>query len=76
MDAVRARPQHEPCLRASGELDMLVSEVPFSFRRAYAIVDRCIEDAGGKWPAKPIAPDTVLVIEVVSPGVITVDCIA
>ncbi|MGQ4599214.1 Uma2 family endonuclease [Nocardia sp. R6R-6] len=74
-DAVRDRPSQDPCLRASGELDMLVSEVPFSFRRPDVIVYRCIEDARAKWRTKPIAADTVLVVEVVSPGTITADCV-
>jgi Uma2 family endonuclease len=74
-DAVRARPPHEPCLRASGELDMLVSEVPFGFRRPDAIVYRCIDNDRGRWRRKPTARDAVLVVEVVSPGTVTADCI-
>jgi len=72
-NAVSKRAKHEPCLKASGDLDMLVSEVPFSFKRPDAIVYRCVEEPRGKWKTKPTAADTVLVVEVVSPGTITAD---
>ncbi|MEO3784668.1 Uma2 family endonuclease [Actinocorallia sp. B10E7] len=62
-----------PCLKASGDLDMLVSEVPFSFRRPDAIVYRCVEEPRGRWKTKPTAADALLVVEVVSPGTITAD---
>jgi len=74
-DAVRKRRPHEDCLRASGEFDMLISEVPFTFRRPDALVYRCVEDERGKWKTKPTAADTLLVVEVVSQSTVTVDCI-
>jgi Uma2 family endonuclease len=74
-DAVAKRSAEEPCLRASGELDMLVSEVPFHFKRPDGIVYRCVEEPRGKWKTKPTAADTLLVIEVVSPGTVTADLV-
>ncbi|MBF6171986.1 Uma2 family endonuclease [Nocardia blacklockiae] len=74
-DSVAKRAPHEPCLRASGDLDMLVSEVPFHFKRPDAIVYRCIEEPRGKWKRKPLASDTLLVLEVVSPSSVTEDLI-
>lgn len=73
--AVAGRPAGEPCLRASGELDMLVSEVPFHFKRPDGIVYRCVAEPRGKWKTKPTAADTLLVIEVVSPGTVTADLV-
>jgi Uma2 family endonuclease len=74
-EAVSKRSGEEPCLKASGELDMLVSEVPFHYKRPDAIVYRCIEEPRGKWKTKPMASDALLVLEVVSPGTITADLI-
>ncbi|MGW0328829.1 Uma2 family endonuclease [Nocardia sp. NPDC003183] len=74
-EAIRKRATGQPCLKASGELDMLVSEVPFNFRRPDAIVYRCIEDPRDKWKTKPTAGDTLLVVEVVSPATVTADCV-
>jgi Uma2 family endonuclease len=72
-DAVSKRSGAEPCLKASGELDMLVSEVPFHYKRPDAIVYRCVEEPRGRWKTKPMASDALLVVEVVSPGTITAD---
>lgn len=74
-DAVAKRSPEDPCLRASGELDMLVSEVPFHFKRPDGIVYRCVEEPRGKWKTKPTAADALLVIEVVSPGTVTADLV-
>ncbi|MDX6739296.1 Uma2 family endonuclease [Actinocorallia sp. A-T 12471] len=71
--AVAKHPQDELSLRASGTLDMLVSEVPFSFRRPDAIVYRCVKEPRGRWKKKPTVADTLLVVEVVSPGTVTAD---
>ncbi|MEV0296767.1 Uma2 family endonuclease [Nocardia sp. NPDC050710] len=73
--AIRDRPSDGPCLRASGDLDMLVSEVPFGFRRPDAILYRCIDSDRGRWRRKPTASDTLLVVEVVSPTTVTADCV-
>ncbi|WP_328658714.1 Uma2 family endonuclease [Nocardia salmonicida] len=74
-EAIRKRATGQPCLKAGGELDMLVSEVPFNFRRPDAIVYRCVEDHRDKWKTKPTAGDTLLVVEVVSPATVTADCV-
>ncbi|WP_435592077.1 Uma2 family endonuclease [Nocardia sp. bgisy118] len=74
-EAVSKRLGDAPCLRASGELDMLVSEVPFHYKRPDAIVYRCIDEPRGKWKTKPTASDTLLVVEVVSPNTVTADLV-
>ncbi|MEV4128430.1 Uma2 family endonuclease [Nocardia sp. NPDC049707] len=74
-EGVRKRGADQPCLRASGDLDMLVSDVPLNFRRPDGIVYRCIEEPRGRWRTKPTFADTLLVVEVVSPGTVTADCI-
>lgn len=71
--AVAKRAAHEPCLRASGDLDMLVTEVPLTFRRPDAIVYRCVTEPRGRWKKKPTVSDALLVVEVVSPGTVTAD---
>ncbi|MFI6361275.1 hypothetical protein ACIBG0_00860 [Nocardia sp. NPDC050630] len=58
-EAVSKRPSEAPCMRASGELDMLVSEVPFHYKRPDAIVHRCIDEPRGRWKTKPMASDTL-----------------
>ncbi|MFC9893680.1 Uma2 family endonuclease [Nocardia sp. NPDC127579] len=73
--AVRKRQPHEPCLKVSRDVDMLVSEVPFNFRTPDVIVYRCIAEPRGKWQTKPTSADAVLVIEVVSPSTVTTDCV-
>lgn len=74
-EATRKRPAGEPCLKARSEVDMLVSEVPFNFRRPDAIVYHCIDEPRGRWKTEPTFSDTVLVVEVVSPSTVTADCI-
>jgi len=74
-EAVSERPSPAACMRASGELDMLVSEVPFHYKRPDAIVYRCIDEPRGKWKTKPMASDTLLVVEVVSPNTVTADLV-
>ncbi|MEU2251861.1 Uma2 family endonuclease [Nocardia xishanensis] len=74
-EAVSKSPGGAPCLRASGELDMLVSEVPFHYKRPDAILYRCIDEPRGKWKTKPTAADTLLVVEVVSPNTVTADLV-
>ncbi|MEV2218517.1 Uma2 family endonuclease [Nocardia vinacea] len=74
-EAVSKRSSDAPCMRASGELDMLVSEVPFHYKRPDAIVYRCIDEPRGRWKTKPMASDTLLVVEVVSPNTVTADLV-
>ncbi|MBF6132723.1 Uma2 family endonuclease [Nocardia otitidiscaviarum] len=74
-EAVAKTPGDAPCLRASGELGTLVSEVPFHYKRPDAIVYRGIDEPRGKWRTKPTASDTLLVVEVVSPNTVTADLV-
>lgn len=69
------RADRQPCLRVNHDVDMLVSEVPFHYKRPDAIVYRCVEQPRPRWKTKPTIADTVLVVEVVSPSTITADTI-
>ncbi|WP_405487074.1 Uma2 family endonuclease [Nocardia sp. NBC_00511] len=69
------RPDRRPCLRVNRDIDMLVSEVPFHYKRPDAIVYRCIDRPRPRWTTKPTVADTILVVEVVSPTTITADTI-
>ena len=62
------------CHRVRGEPDVLLTEVPFSYRRPDAVVYRCLpEDRRGKWRNKPYAMDVIIAVEIVSPNTRTVD---
>ncbi|MFD0856635.1 Uma2 family endonuclease [Actinomadura adrarensis] len=74
-DAMRKRPAEAPFLRVRGDVDMLVSDVPFHFKRPDVILYRCIEDPKAKWKDKPTVQDTILVVEIVSPTTRTVDLV-
>ncbi|MFJ1460185.1 Uma2 family endonuclease [Nocardia wallacei] len=74
-DANAARSPAEPCLRVNHDLDLLVSEVPFHYKRPDVIVYRCIPEPRTKWKRKPTIADTLLVVEVVSPTTVTADLI-
>ncbi|WP_460721081.1 Uma2 family endonuclease [Nocardia heshunensis] len=69
------RTDRQPCLRVNHDVDMLVSEVPFHYKRPDAIVYRCIEQSRPRWKTKPTIADTILIVEVVSPSTITTDTI-
>lgn len=57
------------CHRVRGNLDVLLTEVPFRFRRPDVVVYRCLpEDRRGKWRGKPYALDVLIAVEIVSPG--------
>ncbi|RDI47171.1 Uma2 family endonuclease [Nocardia mexicana] len=75
LDANAKRSPAEPCLRVNRDLDMLVSEVPFHFKRPDVIVYRCIEHSRPRWKRKPTTGDTILAVEVVSPTTVTADLI-
>ncbi|NUS45229.1 MAG: Uma2 family endonuclease [Mycobacteriaceae bacterium] len=75
LDGLAKRAQSEPCLRVNRDVDMLVSEVPFHFKRPDVIVYRCVDEPRRRWGRKPTAADTVLVVEVVSPTTVTADVI-
>lgn len=74
-DAIAKRGPAEPRLKASGDLDMLISEVPFHYKRPDAIVYHCIDEPRGRWKTKPMASDVLLTVEVVSLGSVTEDLI-
>ncbi len=74
-DGEAKRVQREPCLRVNRDIDMLVSEVPFHYKRPDAIVYRCIETPRSRWKTKPTVGDAILVVEVVSPTTVTADTI-
>lgn len=74
-DGERKRADRQPCLRVNRDIDMLVSEVPFHYKRPDAIVYRCIEQPRHRWKTKPTITDTILVVEVVSPTTVTADTI-
>jgi Uma2 family endonuclease len=74
-DAEAKRPVREPCLRVNRDIDMLVSEVPFHYKRPDVIVYRCIDRPRNRWKTKPTVADTILVVEVVSPTTVTADTI-
>ncbi|WP_067480076.1 Uma2 family endonuclease [Nocardia amamiensis] len=74
-DANEKRSSAEPCLRVNHDVDMLVSEVPYHFKRPDVIVYHCINESRGRWKRKPTIADTLLVVEVVSPTTITADMI-
>jgi Uma2 family endonuclease len=67
-----ARSTIGPCLRVENKIDVVLSRVPqFTFRRPDVVVYECIDD-----PArKPTAQETVMVIEVASPGTVRGDLV-
>ncbi|WP_405134236.1 Uma2 family endonuclease [Nocardia sp. NBC_01388] len=74
-DGEAKRANRQPCLRVNRDIDMLVSEVPFHYKRPDAIVYRCIEQPRNHWKTKPTVADTILAVEVVSPTTVTADTI-
>lgn len=65
-----ARSPAGPCLRVETEVDVVLWRVPrFTFRRPDVIVYKCLDDPAGK----PSAQETVMVIEVASPGSVKED---
>ncbi|MBA8951501.1 Uma2 family endonuclease [Actinomadura namibiensis] len=74
-EALPDRSTGAPCLRINGDIDLLVSEVPFHYKRPDAIVYRCITEDRPRWKRKPTIADTLIVVEIVSPGTVTADLI-
>ncbi|MFJ9369040.1 Uma2 family endonuclease [Nocardia sp. NPDC101769] len=74
-DGEAKRSHRQPCLRVNRDIDMLVSEVPFHYKRPDTIVYRCIGEPRPRWKTKPTVADTILVVEVVSPTTVTADTI-
>jgi Uma2 family endonuclease len=62
------------CHRVRGDLDMLLTEVPFKYRTPDVLVYRCLPtDRSGRWKGKPYAMDMLIAVEVVSAGSRSVD---
>jgi Uma2 family endonuclease len=60
---------HHPAL-----IDVLLSAVPFHFRRPDLALFRCLDDSrGGRRKGKPTAADTLIAVEIVSPGSVSDD---
>lgn len=74
-DAARKHDQRTgTCHRARADIDVLLTEVPFHFRRPDLTLFRCLDDSRrGRWKGKPTAADTLIVIEIVSPGSVSDD---
>lgn len=57
------------CHRVRAGIDVLLTEVPFHFRTPDLTVFRCLgDDQRGRWKGKPKASDTLIAVEIVSPG--------
>jgi Uma2 family endonuclease len=57
------------CHRVRAGIDVLLTEVPFHFRTPDLTVFRSLGgDQPGRWQGKPKASDTIIVVEIVSPG--------
>lgn len=66
--------REQSCHKVIGDVDMLLTEVPrLHYRRPDVVVYRCIESDRGRWRRKPYASDSLLVIEIVSPGTVVTD---
>ncbi|WUA07333.1 Uma2 family endonuclease [Nocardia sp. NBC_01377] len=75
LDGSAKRGSAQPRMRVNRDVDMLVPEVPFHYKRPDAIVYRRIDEPRPKWKRKPTVAETVLVVEVVSPTTITADLV-
>lgn len=57
------------CHRVRAGIDVLLTEVPFHFRTPDLTVFQCLSDEQwGRWKGKPRASDTIVAVEIVSPG--------
>jgi Uma2 family endonuclease len=62
------------CHRARADIDVLLTKVPFHFRRPDLVVFRCLDDSRrGRWQGKPTAADVLIAVEIVSPGSVSDD---
>jgi Uma2 family endonuclease len=68
-DAARKHDQHwGTCHRVRGDIDVLLTEVPFHIRRPDLVVFRCLDDeVRSRWRGKPTAADVLITVEIVSP---------
>lgn len=76
-EAARKHDQrHGTCHRARADIDVLLTEVPFSFRRPDVTLFRCLDESRpGRWRGKPTAADTLIAVEIVSPTTVSEDLI-
>jgi Uma2 family endonuclease len=74
-DALRKHDQRKGgCHRVRADIDVLLTEVPFHFRRPDLTVFRCLDgDQRGRWRGKPTAADTLVAVEIVSPNSVSED---
>lgn len=64
------------CHKVRHDLDVLLTEVPLNFRTPDLVVFRCLtDDQRGRWRGKPRASDTLVTVEIVSPGSRSVDAL-
>jgi Uma2 family endonuclease len=62
------------CHRVRADIDVLLTEVPFNFRRPDLTLFRCLDDSrSGRWRGKPTAADTLVAVEIVSPSTVSED---
>jgi Uma2 family endonuclease len=62
------------CHRVRAYIDVLLSEVPFHFRRPDLTLFRCLEESRvGRWNGKPTAAETLVAVEIVSSGSVSDD---
>ena len=74
-DAARKHDQRKgTCHRVRADIDVLLTEVPFHFRRPDLAMFRCLDDdRRSRWRGKPIAADVLIVIEIPSPHSVSDD---
>jgi Uma2 family endonuclease len=62
------------CHRVRADIDVLLTEVPFHFRRPDLVVFRCLDDdRRSRWRGKPTAPEVLIAVEIVSPHSVSDD---
>ena len=74
-DAARKHDQRRgTCHRVRADIDVLLTEVPFHFRRPDLVVFRCLADERrSRWHGKPTAADVLIAVEIVSPHSVSDD---
>lgn len=74
-EAARKHDQRKgTCHRVRADIDVLLTDLPFHFRRPDLSVFRCLDDSRkGRWQGKPIASDVVIAVETVSPHTVSDD---
>jgi len=74
-EAARKHDQRKgTCHRVRADIDVLLSEVPFHFRRPDLTLFRCLDDSRGRrWQGKPTAADVLIAVEIVSPSSVSDD---